>query len=279
MGKSLIFGSLLGLRLGPSLLLIGLGVYGYLLWLGWFQSERLIFLPRPASYQDGDAILKLTTADGLQISAVYLPNPAATYTLLYSHGNAEDLGDILPRLRKLQQGGFSVLAYDYRGYGTSEGIPSEAGAYKDIEAAYAYLRDQGIPPERILLYGRSVGGGPSVYLAAQKPVGGLILESTFVTAFRVLTRIPLLPFDRFDNLSRIAQINCPLLILHGTQDRLIPFWHAEALYQAARDPKRLIPIEGADHNDLLQVAGKRYLPILQQFVAELVEPSPFLDTP
>ncbi|MFS8924385.1 alpha/beta hydrolase [Synechococcus sp. B60.1] len=269
----------LGLRLGPSLLPISLGVYGYLLWLGWFQSERLIFLPRPASYQDGEAILKLTTADGLQISAVYLPNPAATYTLLYSHGNAEDLGDILPRLRKLQQGGFSVLAYDYRGYGTSEGIPSEAGAYKDIEAAYAYLRDQGIPPGRILLYGRSVGGGPSVYLAAQKPVGGLILESTFVTAFRVLTRIPLLPFDRFDNLSRIAQINCPLLILHGTQDRLIPFWHAEALYQAARDPKRLVPIEGADHNNLLQVAGERYLPILHQFVTELVEPTPFLDTP
>ncbi|MFT0787543.1 alpha/beta hydrolase [Synechococcus sp. H55.10] len=279
MGKPLIFASFLGLRLGPSLLLIGLGVYGYLLWLGRFQSEQLIFLPRPASYQDGDAILKLTTADGLQISAVYLPNPAATYTLLYSHGNAEDLGDILPRLRKLQQGGFAVLAYDYRGYGTSEGIPSEAGAYKDIEAAYAYLRDQGIPPGRILLYGRSVGGGPSVYLAAQKPVGGLILESTFVTAFRVLTRIPLLPFDRFDNLSRIAQINCPLLILHGTQDRLIPFWHAEALYQAARDPKRLVPIEGADHNNLLQVAGERYLPILHQFVAELVDPNPFLDNP
>lgn len=275
-----ILGSFPGLQVGRSLLLIGLGVYGYLLWLGWFQSEQLIFLPRPASYQDGDAIFKLTTADGLQISAVYLPNPEATYTLLYSHGNAEDLGDILPRLVGLQQGGFAVLAYDYRGYGTSEGIPSEAGAYKDIEAAYAYLVEQGIPPERILVYGRSVGGGPSVYLAAQKPVGGLILESTFVTAFRVLTRIPLLPFDRFDNLSRIAQINCPLLILHGTQDRLIPFWHAEALYQAARDPKRLVPIEGADHNNLLQVAGERYLPILHQFVAELVDPEhPFSKQP
>ncbi|MGY2717799.1 abhydrolase domain-containing protein 17 [Thermostichus sp. MS-CIW-19] len=275
-----ILGSFPGLQVGRSLLLIGLGVYGYLLWLGWFQSERLIFLPRPASYQDGDAIFKLTTADGLQISAVYLPNPEATYTLLYSHGNAEDLGDILPRLAGLQQGGFAVLAYDYRGYGTSEGIPSEAAAYKDIEAAYAYLVEQGIPPERILVYGRSVGGGPSVYLAAQKPVGGLILESTFVTAFRVLTRIPLLPFDRFDNLSRIAQINCPLLILHGTQDRLIPFWHAEALYQAARDPKRLVPIEGADHNNLLQVAGERYLPILHQFVAELVDPEhPFSKQP
>jgi fermentation-respiration switch protein FrsA (DUF1100 family) len=229
---------------GRSLLLVGLVVYGYLLWLGWFQSERLIFLPQPASYRDGDAILKLTTSDGLQISAVYLPNPAAAYTLLYSHGNAEDLGDILPRLVHLQQAGFAVLAYDYRGYGTSEGIPSEAGAYKDIEAAYAHLVAQGILPEQILVYGRSVGGGPSVYLAAQKPVGGVILESTFVTAFRVLTRIPLLPFDRFDNLSRMAKINCPLLILHGTHDRLIPFWHAEALYQAARDPKRLVPIEG-----------------------------------
>ena len=91
MGKPLSFGFFPWLRLGRSLLLVGLGVYGYLLWLGWFQSERLIFLPRPASYQDGDAILKLTTSDGLQISAVYLPNPQATYTLLYSHGNAEDL--------------------------------------------------------------------------------------------------------------------------------------------------------------------------------------------
>jgi fermentation-respiration switch protein FrsA (DUF1100 family) len=235
----LVWGSFPWLRVGRSLLLVGLVVYGYLLWLGWFQSERLIFLPQPASYRDGDAILKLTTSDGLQISAVYLPNPAAAYTLLYSHGNAEDLGDILPRLVHLQQAGFAVLAYDYRGYGTSEGIPSEAGAYKDIEAAYTYL---------------------------------VILESTFVTAFRVLTRIPLLPFDRFDNLSRMAKINCPLLILHGTHDRLIPFWHAETLYQAARDPKRLVPIEGAGHNNLLEVAGERYVPILHQFVAELVDP-------
>jgi fermentation-respiration switch protein FrsA (DUF1100 family) len=88
----------------------------------------------------------------------------------------------------------------------------------------------------------------------------------------VLTRIPLIPFDRFDNLSRIPKIDCPLLILHGTKDSLIPFWHAETLYQAARDPKRLVPIEGANHNNLLEVAGERYKPILRQFVAELVDP-------
>ncbi|MEN9210231.1 MAG: alpha/beta hydrolase [Thermostichus sp. DG02_2_bins_29] len=269
----LLWGSFSWLRVGRSLLIIGLVVYGYLIWLGWFQSERMIFLPRPSSYQDGEQILKLTTSDGLRISAVHLPNPNATHTLLYSHGNAEDLGDILPRMHSLRQQRFGVLAYDYRGYGTSEGTPSEAGVYKDIEAAYAYLIAQGIPPTQILVYGRSVGGGPSVYLAARKPVGGVILESTFVTAFRVLTQIPLLPFDRFDNLSRIPKINCPLLILHGTQDTLIPFWHAQTLYQAARDPKRLVPIEGAEHNNLPQVAGERYYRILHQFVEELVKPS------
>ncbi|MEN9231365.1 MAG: alpha/beta hydrolase [Thermostichus sp. DG02_5_bins_236] len=269
----LLWGSFLWLRVGRSLLIIGLVVYGYLIWLGWFQSERMIFLPRPSSYQDGEQILKLTTSDGLRISAVHLTNPNATYTLLYSHGNAEDLGDILPHMHSLRQQRFGVLAYDYRGYGTSEGTPSEAGVYKDIEAAYAYLIAQGIPPAQILVYGRSVGGGPSVYLAARKPVGGVILESTFVTAFRVLTQIPLLPFDRFDNLSRIPKINCPLLILHGTQDTLIPFWHAQTLYQAARDPKRLVPIEGAEHNNLPQVAGERYYRILHQFVEELVKPS------
>ncbi len=267
----LLWGSFSWLRVGRSLLIIGLVVYGYLIWLGWFQSERMIFLPRPSSYQDGEQILKLTTSDGLRISAVHLPNPNATHTLLYSHGNAEDLGDILPRMHSLRQQRFGVLAYDYRGYGTSEGTPSEAGVYKDIEAAYAYLIAQGIPPTQILVYGRSVGGGPSVYLAARKPVGGVILESTFVTAFRVLTQIPLLPFDRFDNLSRIPKINCPLLILHGTQDTLIPFWHAQTLYQAARDPKRLVPIEGAEHNNLPQVAGERYYRILHQFVEELVK--------
>ncbi|MFQ3612675.1 MAG: alpha/beta hydrolase [Cyanobacteriota bacterium] len=270
--RQLLWGSFSWVRVGRSLILIGLIVYGYLIWLGWFQSERMIFLPRPASYQDGEQILKLTTSDGLLISAIYLPNPAAPYTLLYSHGNAEDLGDILPRLFSLQRQGFSVLAYDYRGYGTSQGDPSEVGAYKDIEAAYDYLMAQGIPPAQILVYGRSVGGGPSVYLAAQKPVGGVILESTFVTAFRVLTRIPLLPFDRFDNLSRIPNIDCPLLILHGTDDGLIPFWHAQTLYKAARDPKRLVPIEGANHNNLLEVAGDRYYSILHQFVEELVDP-------
>lgn len=270
--RQLLWGSFSWIRVGRSLILIGLVVYGYLIWLGWFQSERMIFLPRPSSYQDGEQILKLTTRDGVSISAVYLLNPAATYTLLYSHGNAEDLGDIFPRMLSLQRQGFGVLAYDYRGYGTSEGTPSEAGVYLDIEAAYAYLIQQGIPPEQILVYGRSVGGGPSVYLAAQKPVGGVILESTFVTTFRVLTRIPLLPFDRFDNLSRIPKIECPLLILHGTDDGLIPFWHAQTLYRAARDPKRLIPIEGANHNDLLQVAAAHYYSILHQFVDELVDP-------
>src|SRR5262249_28492413 len=99
----------------------------------------MIFVPPPATYADHGEVRKLRTADGLRISAVYLPSPSATYTLLVSHGNAEDLGTLAPHLVRLRALGFAVFAYDYRGYGTSEGTPSERGAYADIDAAYADL--------------------------------------------------------------------------------------------------------------------------------------------
>lgn len=264
--KRLLVGDFSFKRLLRSVLFIYLsvGVYGY------FFSEGTIFQPQPPSYQDTDEILKLTSGNGVRISAVYLSNPQATYTILYSHGNAEDLGDVLPAIQQIRQIGFAVLAYDYQGYGTSEGFPSESNAYGDINAAYAYLTEKlGIPPSRIILYGRSVGGGLAVDLASRQPVAGLVLESTFTSVFRTITHIPLYPVDKFDNISKIEQVNVPVLVIHGTDDEVIALWHGQQLFAAADRPKQSLWVEGATHNDVMWVAGDRYAEALREFLVAI----------
>jgi len=233
-------------------------LYATLCFAAYFVADRMIFLPPPATYSHGLGTIGLTTADGVQISALHLPNPSAEYTILYSHGNAEDLGLVVPMLERIHDWGFSVFAYDYRGYGTSQGRPSERGVYADIDAAYAYLTERlAIPPERIILYGRSVGSGPAVDLAARQRVGGLILESAFMSAFRVLTRVPLLPCDEFRNLAKIERVSCPILVMHGLEDDIVPVAHGRRLFDAAREPKRALWVPGAGHNDFMLVAGER----------------------
>ncbi|WP_159785472.1 alpha/beta hydrolase [Sodalinema gerasimenkoae] len=232
----------------------------------YFGSERSIFVPPPASYSDSEAIIKLPIDENTEISAVHLPNEEADYTILYSHGNAEDLGMILPRLADLQSLGFGVFAYDYQGYGTSQGSPSEYNSYRDINAAYRYLTETlNISPSHIWIYGRSVGSGPSVDLASREAIAALTVESGFLSAFRVVTRRQLFPFDKFNNLSKIPNVYSPVLFIHGIDDRLIPLWHGETLYEAANDPKKAFWVEGAGHNDLLMVAGDRYPQMLEEF--------------
>lgn len=226
----------------------------------------MIFMPQPTSYQDSNEILKLPVTPEAKISALYLPNPKARYTLLYIHGNAEDLGDIRPQLEQFKQYGFSVFAYDYRGYGTSDGQPSEQHAYQDAKAAYAYLTQElGVKSNRLLVHGRSLGGGSAVYLATQHPVAGVILESTFTSPFRVIVPFPILPFDKFTNLQRLKQITVPVLVMHGEADQVIPIEHGRKLYEAASKAKRFLWVEGAGHNDLPQVAGKQYFQTLKEF--------------
>lgn len=232
--KRLLIGDFSFKRVLRSAILI-YGIVG--LW-AFLDSDRLIFQPQPSSYQDSAEFVKLTVANGTKITGRYWPNPQAQYTILYSHGNAEDLGVIESRLQQLQQLGFAVFAYDYQGYGTSEGQPSTQGTYLDIDAAYQYLTGAlQILPSQIIIYGRSVGSGPSVELAHRETVGGLILESAFTTAFRVLTRVPVFPFDKFRNLDKITEVTSPVLILHGKADQVIPFSHSEQLFEAANEPK------------------------------------------
>lgn len=267
--KRLLIGEFSVKRFVRSSLLI----YAVLCLYAFFGTDRQIFQPQLASYQDTPAILKLKTASNDLISATYLSNPQARYTILYSHGNAEDLGDIAATLTTIHAAGFAVFAYDYRGYGTSQGHPSEQHAYQDADAAYTYLTQTlKVPANRIIALGRSVGGGVAVDLAARKPVAGLIVESSFVTAFRVVTHIAIVPFDKLANIVKIPQVNCPVLVIHGTADETIPFHHGEQLFQAANSPKQSFWVQNANHDDLAEVAGPNYAQKLQSF-AQLVQAS------
>ncbi len=263
----LLFGDFTLKKLIRSVILITALVYLGVLLYAYFAAERIIFQPQPSSYRDTDQIIKLESAPGVLISAVYFHNPNASYTVLSSHGNAEDIGLLLPVLRTIQSDGFSVFAYDYRGYGTSTGTPSEENVYRDIDAAYEYLvEDLKVAPDHIIALGRSLGGAVAVDLARRKPVGGLILESSFTTAFQVLTRIRIFPIDRFQSISKIKQVHCPILVIHGRRDEVIPFWHGEKLFEQANEPKLSLWVEGAGHNDLFEVAGRRYRQALADFV-------------
>src|ERR1051326_5089050 len=187
-------------RILRAVLLLLSALYIALVLFAVFLSESMIFQPHPSSYRDTAEVLKITTSNGNKISAVYLPNPSAKFTLLVSHGNAEDIGDDRYWLEELRRAGFSVFAFDYEGYGTSQGKATEKSVYQDEAAAYDYLAiNLKTPPDHIVIFGRSVGSAPATYIAARRPAAGLILQSPFVSAFRVLTRVPLLPFDKFPN--------------------------------------------------------------------------------
>jgi len=264
--KHLLFGEFSVKRLLRSIIFI----YAFLCFYAVFFSERMIFQPPAASYQDTSKIIKLSSANGMKISAVHFPNPQAQYTILYSHGNAEDLGNISSVLRQIRDSGFAVFAYDYQGYGTSQGTASEYNAYRDIEAAYNYLTQQlGVPAKQIIVYGRSVGGGPTIDLASRQKVGGLVVESSFVSVFRVLTRIPLLPFDKFVNIDKIGKVRSPVLVIHGKADEVVPFWHGEQLFAAAKQPKFNFWVDRAGHNDLMEVAGEGYAETWRDFAKML----------
>ncbi|MEA5551281.1 alpha/beta hydrolase [Anabaena cylindrica UHCC 0172] len=266
--RKLLIGDFTWKRMLKSLIFIYIlfAIYVY------FRADSMIFLPQTSSYEDTTEIIKLKTRENQQISAVYLPNLQAKYTILYIHGNAEDLGDIKERLEKLRDFGFSIFAYDYRGYGTSEGTPTENHAYEDIDTAYNYLTQElKIAPQQIIVFGRSVGGGSAVDLAVRKPIAGLIIESAFTSAFRVVVPFSILPFDKFNNLDKIKKVKCPVLVMHGKSDEIIPFTHGEKLFGAVNSPKLYLWVENAHHNDLFSVAGEQYKKTLREFTDLLLK--------
>jgi fermentation-respiration switch protein FrsA (DUF1100 family) len=256
-----------------------LAAYGGLAVMTWLIADSMLFPVPPPSYADASNQPKLPSPDGNKITAVFLPNPSATHVLLFNHGNKQDLGSADARLRLYQDNGWAVFAYDYPGYGTSSGTPSEAGCHAALASAYAYLTNiKGYAPEKIVLYGLSLGGGPAIELASREPVGGLILDGAFMSAFRVITHWKILPWDKFENLKKISRVRAPLLSIHATEDRTVPFSHGKALFAAHPGPKQHLWVAGAGHNNILETDAAGYWDAMEQFRLSLVS-SPLVAAP
>lgn len=249
-----------------GLIVVGAG-YLFFALFAYVAADGILFQPRLTGYDTTlPGYVGVPAKDGVTIATVHLPNPPAKYTLLYFHGNAEDLGDLHDRLVDLQRRGFAVVGFDSRGYGLTPGEPREASLYTDMEDVYDYVVNTlGVPPNRIIAYGFSLGAGGAVELAKRKPVAGLVIQAGFVSAYRVVTGVPVLPWDRFRNLDKIAAVNCPVLVMHGSNDRTVPFSHGEKLFAAAKEPKRSFWVFDAGHNNFLDRAGERYWTTMAEF--------------
>lgn len=233
-------------------------------------ANQMMFHPPEARFERDENFQTLPTKLGDDVTVYFRKHPEAEFTLLYAHGNAEDIDYVKWLVDDLYELKLSILVYEYPGYGYSSGSPSEEGAYAAAEAAHDFLVNQeNIPAKRIIAYGRSIGGGVATELAVRRPVGGLILESTFTSAPRVITRLPLYPFAPFNNLKKISSVNTPLLIIHGTDDKLIGQWHSEKLLAEASEPKMHLWIENGNHNDLYETNHRLYKQTFQKFIESL----------
>jgi fermentation-respiration switch protein FrsA (DUF1100 family) len=239
-----------------------------------FFEEKLIYFPeRGGRVVAPGKDVWLRTQDGVKLHGFYSEPPGARLTLLYLHGNAGNLAgrsDVITYFAGL---GVRVLALDYRGYGQSEGKPTEQGLYADAFAAHQWLLERG-PAESIVVLGESLGGGPACELALRRTVGGLVLHSTFTSvpdmaalSFPFLPRIAVR--TKFDNLAKVGQISAPKLLVHSRRDEVIPFQMGERLAQGAKAPVRSLWLERSQHNDAYYVEAERLGAALRELFASL----------
>jgi fermentation-respiration switch protein FrsA (DUF1100 family) len=223
--------------------------------------DSLIFFPDPHVPDPPPGVTEriITAGDGVRLHSWYAPGPPDAPTLVWSHGNGGNIADRADVLLALAARGLAVLAYDYRGYGRSTGRPSEAGVYRDVEAAYESERARGVPATRIVAFGESLGGAVAIRLATERPCAGVAVVSTFTSMQDVGRRhygtLALLAGNRFDSRSRVGRLRVPLFVAHGDEDEIVPFALGEDLFAAAREPKRFLHLPRFHHNDVFDAPG------------------------
>lgn len=230
-----------------------LSIYLLLLIFVIFFANKLIFFPPSASYSEQlNGFQYLTNSQQEKVATIYKKADQNMPTLLWSHGNAEDLGLAESYLNYLHDQGYGILAYDYPGYGLSDGKPTENGCTRNIQAAWQHLTETlAIPENKIFIIGQSVGSGPSVWLAEKTKPAGLVLISPLKSINSVPFSVNPFPYDRLPNIKRIANVNSPLLVIHGDQDTVIPQSHGKAIYENHQGEKIFHNATGLGHNDIL----------------------------
>lgn len=203
---------------------------------------------------DDMQLVKLKTADGVELTSWFKPAETNHPTVLFLHGNAGNIGYRMPLVRQFLARGFGVLLLEYRGYGGNHGQPTESGLYQDGLAGLQFLEAQHIPSSRIVLYGESLGTSVATYLATKTSSCAVILQSPF-TSMTAVARyhypwIFISPWDKFDSLSRIDEIKSPLLIVHGEKDTIVPYTQGQMVFEKANEPKQMLSIPNRGHNDL-----------------------------
>ena len=256
-----------------------MGVFIYL------RQAGMIYLPHIPTRQlqarpsqiglDYDEV-RLTAEDGVSLHAWYIPAPDAKLTLLFCHGNAGNISHRLDSIALFHKLGLNVFIFDYRGYGQSQGQPSEQGSYQDVQAAWDYLtNEKQTPAGRIVLFGRSLGAAVASHLATRVEPAALILESAFASVPEMAAKLlPLFPARwlaryRYDNVQNVQSIHAPLLVIHSEQDEIIPYAQGRAVFEAAHEPKSFLLLHGG-HNDGFMLSGEHYTDGLRLFLSRHV---------
>lgn len=259
------------------------GAYGLLLLSMFFFQSKLLYYPNvpsrdvittPASAGLEFESVRFSTEDGLTLDGWFVPSPGAQQVILFFHGNAGNISHRIESLRLFHELGFDCMIFDYRGYGRSDGKPSEHGTYRDAEAAWRYLTvERNIPPQRIVLLGRSLGAAIATQLASRHTPAALVIESAFTSltdlAAKVYWFVPVRLLSRYHYpVARyLKSVASPVLVVHSRDDELIPFAHGRRLFEIANTPKQFLEIRGSHDGGFLET-GRAYSDALRGFLQQ-----------
>jgi len=259
----------------------------YILFAGFlfvFQS-RYVYFPERVLVADPRSVglhfesISFETKDGVKLSGWFIPRENSRGMVLFFHGNAGNISHRLDSIQMFHRLGLSVFIFDYRGYGQSEGRPTERGTYQDAEAAWQYLvKELKVGPQEIIVFGRSLGGAVASWLAQSQTPGALIVDSTFTSLPDIgATLYPYLPVRllsrfKYNTTGYLARVDCPVLVVHSRDDEIMPFSHGKRLFEVAKEPKEFLEIAGS-HNEGFMMSGERYEKGLDSFISEYLEAS------